>query len=126
MNRKEKSRLVQDCMSTALLTVSSDDSLQTAVELLRIRNVRELPVVDQGRLVGIVTDRNAREMAPGFCDEEERRGYMQTVLVAKAMTVDPFVIAPETSLVKAAEFLTTYVLPHDLLKLRRGPRHRGP
>ncbi|HEY2989446.1 MAG TPA: CBS domain-containing protein [Candidatus Binatia bacterium] len=111
MAASQRTRLVQDCMSTSLLTVTSDDSLQTAAELLHRRNIRELPVVDHGRLVGILTDRDVREMTPGyplFRAGEESRSYLQTLLVAKAMTVDPFVITPETPLVKAAELLTTY------------------
>lgn len=108
---KKKARFVQDCMSAAPVTITSDDSLQTAQDLLRSRNVRELPVVDHGRLVGIVTDRDLREVAPSyplFRSEDEIAMYMQKLKVAAAMTVDPLVVSPKTVLVDAARLLHTY------------------
>lgn len=74
-------------------------------------DVREVPVVDMGELVAIVTDRDLREIAPAypvFRDQESIRQYMRTLKVADAMTPDPLVVSPESSLVKAAELLVTY------------------
>jgi acetoin utilization protein AcuB len=108
---KKKARLVRDCMSAAPVTITSDDSLQIAQDLFRSRSVRELPVVDHGRLVGIVTDRDLREVAPSyplFRNEDEIAMYMQKLKVAAAMTVDPLVVSPTTVLVDAARLLHTY------------------
>lgn len=45
-------------------TIESTTTIADASELMRKRNFRRLPVVDNGRLVGIVTDRDLRTVAP--------------------------------------------------------------
>ena len=45
-------------------TIESTMTIADASELMRKRNFRRLPVVDNGRLVGIVTDRDLRTVAP--------------------------------------------------------------
>ena len=45
-------------------TIESTTTNADASELMRKRNFRRLPVVDNGRLVGIVTDRDLRTVAP--------------------------------------------------------------
>lgn len=90
------------------MTVGADDSLQTAMDLLRRYNIRELPVVDHGKLVGIVTDRDLRLVAPSyplFRDQEEIRRHLMNLKVASAMTPDPFFVSPDTTLVEAAGIL---------------------
>jgi CBS domain-containing protein len=46
---------VSEVFTTEPTTLSPDDSLDDAVEALRGANVRRLPVVDDGRVVGIVS-----------------------------------------------------------------------
>jgi len=92
-------------------TVAPRDSLQRVIELLRRRDIRSVPVVEEGRLVGIVTDRDIRQVAPAyplFRDEEEIRHYTERLTVSAAMTADPMVIAPDAPLVRAAKLLETY------------------
>ena len=111
MAKRKHTEHVSDRMSKLPLTVTSGDSLQSAIDLLYKHNIRELPVMDHGRLVGIVTDRDLRQIAPSypvFRDQEEIRVYLQNLKVASAMTVDPLVISPEASLTEAAEMLSTY------------------
>ena len=98
-------------MSLSPFTITSEDSLKTAIDLLQKRNIRELPVVDEGGLVGIVTDRDLREISPSypvFRDLEEIGYYLQSLKVSSAMTVDPVVTTPDTPLVEAARILQTY------------------
>ncbi len=81
------------------------------MELLHKHNIRELPVVEHGELIGIVTDRDLREVAPSypvFRDQQEIRYHLQNLKVARAMTVDPLKISPESSLLEAAKLLQTY------------------
>ena len=51
-------RRVEDVMSTRPLTVGEDDSLETVVELMERRHVKRLPVLRDGRMVGIVSRAN--------------------------------------------------------------------
>jgi len=57
---------VRDCMSVDPATVGPKDSLQRVIELLRRRDIRSVPVVEKGKLIGIVTDRDVRQVAPAY------------------------------------------------------------
>ena len=50
---------LKDHISTHLITVEADDSINHALMLMKSRNIRHLPVVNkEGRTVGIVSDRD--------------------------------------------------------------------
>src|SRR6516165_10999994 len=51
-------RKVGEVMTTNPVFVSEDDSLQTVVELMERRRIKRLPVMRDGRLVGIVSRAN--------------------------------------------------------------------
>jgi len=79
-------------MHRRVVTVFPGDSLQTARERMRSRNVRQLPVTDDdGTLVGILSDRDIREamipyqLLPGTSREEMERLLSETA-VEKIMT----------------------------------------
>ncbi|MEJ2660885.1 MAG: CBS and ACT domain-containing protein [Desulfobacteraceae bacterium] len=52
--------LVRDWMTRAVVTLEVGDSMQDAGRLMKEKNVRMLPVLDKGRLVGVVTDRDLK------------------------------------------------------------------
>jgi acetoin utilization protein AcuB len=102
---------VGDCMSVDPVTVAPKDSLQRVIELFRRRDIRAVPVVEDGALVGIVTDRDVRQVAPAyplFRDEQEIRRYTENLTVTAAMSADPLTVSPTTPLVEAAKILETY------------------
>jgi acetoin utilization protein AcuB len=102
---------VRDYMTMDPVTVGPNDSLQTVIDLLRRRDIRSVPIVDDGKLIGIITDRDVRQVAPAyplFRDEDEIRRYTEKLTVTAAMTADPMTIAPDAPLVDAAKILETY------------------
>jgi CBS domain-containing protein len=52
---KALARLVKDEMSSPVTTCSPDDEMTTLMSLMTERRIRHLPVVEAGRLVGIVS-----------------------------------------------------------------------
>ncbi len=55
---------VRDVMTKAPLTIDPEAAVGTALDLMRAKHVRHLPVVDEsGALVGLVTDRDLRHAA---------------------------------------------------------------
>ena len=111
MGKMSRVKRVRDFMTRDPATVSPNDSLQRVVELLRRRDIRSVPVLEDGRLIGIVTDRDVRQVAPAyplFRDEDEIRRYTENLTVTAAMTADPMTIAPDAPLVDAAKVLETY------------------
>jgi acetoin utilization protein AcuB len=57
--------LVQDVMQRGVVTVDPDAALPDVMRLLQRRGIRHLPVLDQGRLVGIISDRDVKAAASG-------------------------------------------------------------
>lgn len=55
---------VADWMQRRPVTVSPQESLRNAWRIIRERRIRHLPVVERGRLVGFVTDRDLRHALP--------------------------------------------------------------
>jgi len=55
---------VEDWMRRRPVTISPQETLRTAWRIIREHRIRHLPVVEQGRLVGIVTDRDLRHALP--------------------------------------------------------------
>ncbi len=70
---------VRDTMTRDVVTVEPEESAARAWGLCRERNIRHLPVVEGGRLVGIVSDRDLRDLSPprATTDEENTLGWVQ-------------------------------------------------
>lgn len=56
--------LVSKRMTACPTTVSSATTIVDALQIMRSNKFRRLPVVDNGKLVGIVTDRDLKEVSP--------------------------------------------------------------
>lgn len=87
---------VRDYMTPSPHTISVDRSLTDAHSLMRQFHIRHLPVVEGGRLVGIVSERDLH-LVETFKDVTPA-----DVQVEEAMTADPYVVSPETPLQEVA------------------------
>ena len=56
--------LVKNWMSKDVITVDADNSMQNAIYILQEENIKMLPVVDKGKIVGIITDRDLKKASP--------------------------------------------------------------
>ncbi len=54
MCRKSRDIVVGDIMSTELITVSPDQHIFAVLELMNRHHIRRLPVIEAGRVIGIV------------------------------------------------------------------------
>jgi CBS domain-containing protein len=57
-HRRREKRRVRDVMVADVVTIEPSASLVTAARLMRDANIGMLPVVDRGRVVGVITDRD--------------------------------------------------------------------
>lgn len=55
---------VRNRMTANPITVNKKTTIAEALELMRENKIRRLPVLDRGKLVGIVTDRDLSEVSP--------------------------------------------------------------
>ena len=70
---------VRDTMTRDVVTVGPEESAARAWGLCREKNIRHLPVVEDGRLVGIVSDRDLRDLSPprDTADQENTLGWVE-------------------------------------------------
>ncbi|MHB1652545.1 MAG: CBS and ACT domain-containing protein [Desulfitobacteriaceae bacterium] len=55
---------VRQFMSTPVISVSPSDTIADTISLMRGNKINRLPVVDNGRVIGLVTDGDLREISP--------------------------------------------------------------
>jgi acetoin utilization protein AcuB len=87
--------IVGDRMTKNPVTVSPRDTLAVAQEKMRAGEFRQIPVVDHGRLVGILTDRDIRKYG--------RHNIVASV--QSAMTEGAITATPATPLEEVAQIL---------------------
>ena len=96
-------------MTTDLITVTPDTPLVNARDLLRERNIKQLPVVDaQGNLVGILTDRDIKQAwaSPATTLSIYELTYvLQKLTVESVMVKDLITITPDATIERAAKIL---------------------
>jgi acetoin utilization protein AcuB len=99
---------VVDWMSEGVLAVETFDSIAVARRLMAKHRVNQLPVLDNDRLVGIVTDRDVRDAYPTSLminRAEEIDRFADKITVEEVMTHDVFVVRPDTALATAVGLL---------------------
>ncbi|HXG52658.1 MAG TPA: CBS domain-containing protein [candidate division Zixibacteria bacterium] len=106
--KSRKTIRVADWMSEQVLAVEVFDSLNTARQLMAKHRINQLPVLDNDRLVGIVTDRDIRDAYPtsmliGRAREIDR--FAERYTVEEVMTHNILTVQPETPLLTAVELL---------------------
>jgi acetoin utilization protein AcuB len=60
--------LVRDSMTRNVVTLSPQTTAAEALALCREKGIRHLPVMEEGRLVGMVSDRDLRSATPALGD----------------------------------------------------------
>jgi len=55
---------VSDIMTTNVVTIPSSTTIADAKRIMEAHRIRRLPVVDKGKLIGIVTDRRLESVSP--------------------------------------------------------------
>jgi CBS domain-containing protein len=114
---------VGDIMETDWPTLGPESTVEEAIKLFAEERISGAPVVEDGRLVGIITEgdlifQDADVKAPGFLDilggivplgdtDEYRREVLKSagVTVGEVMTDDPVTIIPEATLAETATIM---------------------
>ncbi len=102
------SMLVQDWMKKDVITIDAQASVIDAVHLLKEKNIRRLPVLKNGKLVGIVTDRDLKDFTPSKAttlDIYELRYLLSKALVEEAMTPNPITVPPDLPIENVAAIM---------------------
>jgi len=104
-NPHEMMRLVKDVMSNSVLSISSTVTIQQAAEKMSDRRLSSVLIMDNQKLLGIVTDRDIRSRAVAL-------GLDLNLPVSHIMTSNPETILPQATLFDATLFMTQHGYHH--------------
>ena len=103
------SRRVATWMHADVHVTHPHDSIDHARELCERHRVNQLPVVEGGRVVGIVTDRDLRDAFPSMAEEIEHPAHSHeltaAVRVEDIMTRNPITVADDDGIERAATIM---------------------
>ena len=97
--------LVKGWMTSDVMTIDEDTSMMKASQIMKENNIRRLPVMHKGKLVGMVTDRDIKEASPSKAttlDVHELYYLLSELKVKDIMSKNVSTIGPEETVEKAA------------------------
>jgi acetoin utilization protein AcuB len=100
--------LVKDWMTKTVVTVDMEDSMHEAMRLMKDHDIRMLPVMKRGQLVGIVTDRDVKRSSASDAttlEIHELLFLISKIKVKDIMTKDPITVAYDYTIEETAEVL---------------------
>ena len=80
---KPLSAPVKEVMSSPLIVINPDESVWELAELMKLRRIHKVPIVQENRLVGIVTTTDLTRLCSAGADSEMRRVADQILLRLK-------------------------------------------
>ena len=99
---------VADWMTKKPITIEEDASVIEAIHLLKEKNIRRLPVMNKGKLVGLVTEKMLFGYMPAKAsslDQWELHYLLSKTPVRAAMNPKPHTVGPDTLISEAAKLI---------------------
>lgn len=99
---------VDDLMQREVVTLDAGDNLSLADDVMRLGRIRHLPVVEQGLLVGILSQRDLFRAAVSSVLQlahSSEREWLARIPVRAVMTPDVVSVPPGTSIRRAVEIM---------------------
>ena len=106
-----KQDLVRDWMSSPPITINANATLPEACELLRKHQIRRLPVLEEGKLIGIVTRGDLRGAQPSEATTLsiwELNTLLAKLKIRSIMTPEPITIRDDVTISDAAQLMIDY------------------
>ncbi len=103
-----RQELVKDWMTRDVLTITPDTTLPEAHRLMIQNQIRRLPVMENGRLVGIITRGDVRGAEPSGATTLsiwELNYLISNLKVGQIMTTDPLTISQDATIGEAARLM---------------------
>ena len=97
--------LVREWMTSDVMTVDENTSMMKALHLMKENNIRRLPVMSRGSLVGIISDRDLKEASPSKAttlDVHELYYLLAEIKVKEIMTKNPMTVYADETVERAA------------------------
>jgi acetoin utilization protein AcuB len=100
--------LVSNWMSKKVITIDVDDSMQHALKLMKENDIRMLPVIKKGKLVGVVTDRDLKRASASDAttlDIHELLYLISKIKIGSIMSKNPISVPQNFTVEETAKVL---------------------
>jgi acetoin utilization protein AcuB len=100
--------LVKNWMSKKVVTVDVKESMQDAISKLREHHILMLPVLDKGKLVGVISDRDLKKASASDAttlEVHELMYLLSKIKIKEIMTKNPITVPADFTLEETAEIL---------------------
>jgi acetoin utilization protein AcuB len=107
MSPVDRRPTVAQFMTPNPFTLEPEDSLMQALETMRLRGVRRIPIVLAGVLVGLLVEGDLKRAEPSTLSQsqEDFTRVMEGTTISRIMIQNPVTVTPATPLVEAARTL---------------------
>ncbi|NVJ89875.1 MAG: CBS domain-containing protein [Flavobacteriaceae bacterium] len=99
---------VSEIMTTNVITLKSDDKLETAERIFNEKHIRHIPITDKGKIVGMLSYSDILRLSFGDVtnDEFEIDSFIYEMFTIKQlMAKNLTMVTPETSIKEVAQML---------------------
>ena len=106
----DKSTTVGQIMTTKVICVRPDDTMDKVQDIFRKNNIHHIPVVDEGKVKGIISKGDYLKLLHGFTlfktqkSEEYNDAILRSLLAREVMTRQVAMLNPDDTLEMAAGY----------------------
>jgi CBS domain-containing protein len=103
-----KEGVITEIMMGSPVTLGPEDTLDLANDVISLGRIRHIPVVDAGRLVGLLSERDLMGAAASHVfglKQKSKSALLKSVLIRDVMKKRVVTVAPETSIKDAAHLM---------------------
>ena len=93
---------IKKYMTTKVQTIGGEEPMSVAHRLMREQRVRHLPVLQHGKLVGVVSDRDLR-LVETLEEVDPRK-----ISVRQAMTTHTYIVGPDAGLDEVVQMMSEH------------------
>jgi acetoin utilization protein AcuB len=87
--------LIRNFMTKNVITIDAEESMPKAIQLLKQHKINMMPVTHQGKLVGVITDRDLKQASPSEATDLEthelkyllNRIKIKDIMIKKVITI---------------------------------------
>jgi CBS domain-containing protein len=106
--KNDRQAVVSEIMMGSPVTVSSDATLNFVNDVISLGRIRHVPVVENGKLVGLLSERDLIGAAANRIfglKQKSRSALLKTELVKNVMKKRVITVAPDTPIKEAARLM---------------------
>lgn len=108
MKKNSKPRAVREIMMGTPVTLGPDDTLDLANDIISLGRIRHIPVIDSGKLVGLLSERDLIGAAATRIfglKQKSRSALLKNETVKHVMKKRVVTVAPNTPIKEAARLM---------------------